>query len=604
MTITRSFAILIVLFLLAPLSAVSAEQDGLNVPPARPPNHDITVENRVPVPTRDGVTLYADLYRPKKPGKYPVIVSRTPYSTERSPSAYSAAVFFARRGYAYVFQDVRGRHDSEGKWDAYRDNIDDGYDTIEWAAAQPWSNGKVGMQGGSYLGHVQWHAAKAVPPHLTAIFPNVAATSIYHDSVTVNGGWRLAKNLGWGAVRQESRIMQNTGQHTMEGGPENISYNRTLWHLPFIEIQNILGRDAYFFKNWINHPNYDNYWKELSVEEHYERIPFPAHTFGGWFDILVQGTINGYIGMSTRAKTERARQGSRMIVGAWGHGPSRKHGDLDFGESARVDLKSVELRWFDHWLKGVDTGLLDEPPVSVFVMGRNYWKRADAYPLPQTKYTKLYLDSGGRANSYRGNGKLSWNAPDANSKPDRYRYDPDHPVPSHGGANCCGAPTPAGPRDQRAIEQRNDVLVYTSDFLEEPVEIAGPVKVVLYASSDAPDTDFVAKLVDVYPNGKAYNLCEGLLPARYREGLAEPKYLESGKVYEFTIDLIGTANVFQRGHRIRLDITSSHFPQFARSLNTDEPFGKGKNLRIARQTLHHTRTRPSHVLLPVIPKNM
>jgi putative CocE/NonD family hydrolase len=339
----------------------------------------------------------------------------------------------------------------------------------------------------------------------------------------------------------------------------------------------------------------------LRCSEHYEKIPVPAHTFGGWFDILVQGTINGYIGMSTRGKGETARTGSRMIVGAWGHGPSRKHGDLDFGERANVDRTSVELRWFDHWLKGIDTGMLDEPPVSVFVMGRNQWRQTSAYPLPETKYTKLYLDSGGRANSYRGDGRLRWDPPSDRSPADQYRYNPNHPVPSHGGSNCCGAPTPAGPRDQRPIEKRNDVLVYTSDILGQPVEIAGPVKVVLYASSDAPDTDFVAKLVDVYPDGKAYNLCEGLLPARYREGLSAPRYLESGKVYEFTIDLIGTANVFQPGHRIRLDIAGSHFPQFARSLNTDEPFGKGTKIRVAEQSVHHTGVRPSHVLLPVIP---
>ena len=593
-------------FLVLTLAGVATAQ--IDFPPSRPPSHDIVVGNKVAVPMRDGTVLYADVYRPKNEGKYPVLVSRTPYSTERSPSAYNAAVFFARRGYAYVFQDVRGRHQSEGKWDAYRDNIDDGYDTIEWAAKQPWSNGKVGMQGGSYLGHVQWHAAKAVPPHLVTIFPNVAASSIYHDSVTVNGGWRLAKNLGWGAVRQESRMMQNTGPHTMQGGPDNVSYDRALWHLPILDIQHQLGRDAYFFKNWIEHPNYDDYWRVLSVEEHYEKIPIPVHTFGGWFDILVQGTINGYIGMSTRGKTPVARDKSRIIVGAWGHGPSRKHGDLDFGEHANVDRASVELRWFDYWLKGIDSGITDDPPVSVFVMGRNEWKQADAYPLPGTKYTKLYLDSRGKANSYRGNGKLRWDLASDESgpdryRPDRYRYSPLHPVPSLGGANCCGAPTPAGPRDQRPVERRNDVLVYTSDYLKQPVEVVGPVKVVLYASSDALDTDFVAKLVDVYPDGKAYNLCEGLLPARYREGLEAPKLLEPGQVYEFTIEMIGTANVFLPGHRIRVDITSSHFPQFARNLNTGQPFGVTDKVKIATQTIHHTKAQPSHVLLPVIPRN-
>ena len=571
--------------------------------PARPPNHDITVENRVPAAMRDGTILYADVYRPAGKSRHPVLISRTPYSTERYASSYTAAVFFARRGYVYVFQDVRGRHESEGIWDPARYEFDDGYDTIEWAAKQPWSNGKVGMQGGSYLGSDQWQAAILQPPHLTAIFPDVAATSWYHHAFTLNGGFRLSLAFGWGPVRQESHVMQNTGQHTFEGGPENISYDKVIWHLPLIEMPKLVGRDAKFYRDWIEHPDYDDYWKGVSVEEHFEKVEVPAYNTGGWFDILLQGTLNGYTGPSKRAKTETARKGTRLLVGAWGHGPSRKHGDLDFGPTAYVDENSVQLRWYDYWLQGIDNGLADEPPVTLFQMGRNRWRYHDDFPLPNTQYKKLYFHSGGKANSYRGDGALSRDEPGAAEPPDRYRYDPDHPVPSHGGANCCGTPTPIGPVDQRRVEKRNDVLVYTSEFLEEEIDVTGPVKVVLYGSSDAVDTDWVAKLVDVYPDGKAYNIAEGILRARHREGQDKPKLMEPGTIYRFEIDLLATSNAFLPGHRIRVDVTSSHFPQFNRHTNTGEPFGKGDKVKIATQTIQHTKARPSHVFLPVIPSH-
>ena len=570
-------------------------------PESYPPTNDIVMENLVPVPMRDGVKLYADIYRPAKPGKYPVLVSRTPYSTERYPAAYSDAVFFARRGYAFVYQDVRGRHESEGKWEPFRDDIEDGYDTIEWAARQPWSNGKVGMQGGSYLGHVQWRAAMASPPHLVTIVPKVAATSLYHDWVTLNGGWRLSFNFGWGPVRQESRVMQNTGPHTMGGGPEGISYDRVLWHLPLMGMQELVGRNAQFYRDWIQHPDYDEYWKKLNAEEVFDQIGIPVFTIGGWFDIFSQGTLRGYAGMSQKGKTDEARRRSHMLIGPWGHGSSQKTGEIDFGPHAHVDTDAVELRWFDYWLKGIDNGLDREPPVALYVMGANVWRQEKEYPLARAQTRRLYLASGGKANSLHGDGRLSWEAPSGDSPPDRYRYDPDNPVPSLGGNNCCGTPTPAGPMDQRPIEQRPDVLVYTSDFLTEPVEVTGPVKVLLHATSDVPDTDFVAKLVDVFPDGRAINVAEGIVRARYRESLSAPKPLEAGKVYQFTIDLVGTSNMFLRGHRIRLDITSSHFPQFDRNPNTGEPFGTGAKVRVANQTVHHSRQHPSHIELPAVP---
>jgi hypothetical protein len=366
-------------------------------------------------------------------------------------------------------------------------------------------------------------------------------------------------------------------------------------------MQRPVGRNAQFYRDWIRHPDYDDYWKKLNVEEVFDQIGIPVHTMGGWFDIFSQGTLRGYAGMSREGKTETARSNSRLLIGPWGHGSSRKTGEIDFGPHAHVDTNAVTLRWFDHRLKGLDNGLDDEPPVTLFVMGVNLWRQENEYPLARARYRKLYLSSGGNANSRHGDGRLSWDAPGGDSEPDHYRYDPNDPVPSVGGNNCCGTPTPTGPRDQSEIEDRKDVLVYTSGVLTEPVEVTGPVKLVVHASSDAPDTDFVAKLVDVFPDGRAINVAEGILRARYRESLSAPKLLEPGKVYEMTIDLVGTSNAFLPGHRIRVDIAGSHFPQFDRNPNTGESFGTSAKVRVANQTLHHSRDYPSHIVLPVIP---
>jgi putative CocE/NonD family hydrolase len=566
-----------------------------------PPTNDVRVDHHVGIPMRDGVTLYADVYRPARDGKYPVLVQRTPYSTQRFPAAYEEPVFFASRGYVFVFQDVRGRHESEGKWEPFRNDIEDGHDTIEWAAAQSWSNGKVGMQGHSYGGHVQWRAAMSHPPHLVTIFPIVASTSLYHNWVTLNGAWRLSFNFGWGADRQESRIMQNTGIHAMKNGPPAQRYDSVLSHLPLITMPELLGRHAQFYSDWIHHPDYDDYWKALNVEEVFDQIDIPVHTHGGWFDIFTEGTQGGYIGVSHHGKTPQVRRQSRMMIGPWEHGVSQKTGDLDFGAAARMEREVVELPWFDYWLKGAANGLDADPPVTLFVMGANVWRQENEYPLTRTQYRNLYLSSGGHANTAGGDGRLSWQIPAAGSAEDRYDYDPRDPVPSTGGNNCCGTPTVSGPRDQKSIEKRGDVLVYTSEAVDEPLEVTGPVKVVLYASSDALDTDFVAKLIDVFPDGRAINLCEGVLRARYRESLSRPKPLEPGKVYPFEIRLTGTSNVFLKGHRLRVDVTSSHFPEFDRNPNTGEPFGVSTAMKTAHQTVYHSAPRPSHIVLPVIP---
>jgi putative CocE/NonD family hydrolase len=329
-------------------------------------------------------------------------------------------------------------------------------------------------------------------------------------------------------------------------------------------------------------------------------VKVPVHTSGGWFDIFVNGTINGFTGMRKNGGTEKARRESKMLIGAWGHGPSQKFGDVDFGPTANRDLFQRELRWYDHYLKGEDNGVDREPPVEIFYMGVNKWKHADDWPVPGTKFTPYYLSSSGKANSATGKGALVVTQP-SGSGTDKYQYDPNNPVPTVGGNNCCGTPTLAGPKDQRPIESRSDVLVYTSEALQSPVAIAGPVKMKLFAATDGRDTDWMVKLVDVHPNGFAMNIAEGILRTRFRNGLEKMDLLQPNQVYEYEVDMAGTANVFQPGHRIRIDITSSNFPQFDRNPNTGENLGATNRVRTAAQVVHHGGQRASHIVLPVVP---
>lgn len=559
----------------------------------------IRIERYLGTPMRDGVKLFGDLYRPRRDGKFPVLIVRTPYGVQRD-GMHETFIKFAQNGYAVFAQDVRGRYESEGKWDPFRYEGNDGYDTVEWAAKQPWSNGKVALQGGSYLGHVQWRAATQAPPSLTTFFPAVASTSIYRNWLTHGGAFRLSFNYGWGVVRMPNRIMLPQYWHTEKWAPEELKYARILKHLPLGDIDLESGHyKVQHFRDWLNHEGYDKYWQSISDEELFEKVKVPAHTSGGWFDIFLNGTINGFTGMRRNGGTEKARRESKMIIGAWGHGASRKFGDVDFGPDANRDMFERQLRWYDHYLRNVDNGIDREPPVEIFYMGVNKWKHEQDWPVPGTRYTQWYLSGTGKANSSKGSGVLSSTKP-AGAGSDQYRYDPDQPVPTLGGNNCCGTPTEAGPKDQRPVEAREDVLVYTSEILSTPLAIAGPMRMKLFAATDGRDTDWMIKLVDVYPDGFAMNIAEGILRARFRKGLDQMEFLQPGQVYEFDIDMAGTANVFQKGHRIRVDITSSNFPQFDRNPNTGERLGASARVRVASQKVHHGATQASHIVLPVV----
>lgn len=585
------FSALAVLALLVP--TVHSETN------VRPVTHQIKLDSNVPVPMRDGTTLYADVYHPVGEGRYPVLITRTPYGKQRD-GIHANLLDFARRGYAVVAQDVRGRFESEGKWDPFRFEAKDGHDTVEWAAKQPWSNGKVGMFGGSYLGNVQWQAAVEAPPSLAAIFPVVASTSLYHNTWYHGGAFKLGLTVGWGVVRNPRRVMYPMTLQIDPITPDEWKYETALWGLPLRTLdQAVIGQTVPHFRDWVQHNTYDDYWQSISVEERFEKIKVPAHVHGGWFDLLLGGTLNGYTGMRKHGGTPEARKGTRMTVGPWGHGPSRKFGDVDFGPDANRVVFERNLQWFDHYLKGMPTGIASEPPVEIFYMGVNRWVKHDDWPIPGAKYMPFYIASGGQANSARGNGTLVPTKP-TGAESDAFVYDPAKPVPTLGGNDCCGAPIPAGPVDQRTIEARHDVLVYTSAILDKPLAIAGPVKMQLYAATDVPDTDFTVKLVDLHPNGFAMNIAEGILRARFRDGAGRAPALKPGEVTKFEIDMRGTANVFQPGHRIRIDITSSNFPQYDRNPNTGDPQGVNDKMRIAHQKILHSAQYQSHIVLPVV----
>ena len=562
--------------------------------------HDIKILRHQAVPMSDGINLYADVYLPKEEGKYPTIVVRTPYGVQRD-GMHETMTKFAQHGYAVVLQDVRGRYESEGKWEPFRDEADDGFQTIEWAASQSFSNGKVGTQGGSYLGHNQWAAASKKPPHLVAAFPGVASTNIYANWLTMGGAFRLSFNYGWGVVRMPHRIMLPQYWHSADYTTENLKYENILMHLPLMDGDLQSGNEVVqHYRDWLTHESYDHYWKSISDEERFDQVMVPTHTYGGWFDIFVQGTVNGYVGMRNHGGTPAARSQARMIIGPWGHGASKSFGGIEFGDHAFIDMFERQLEFYDYHLKSIQNGVGTEKPVKIFYMGVNQWQGEDDWPIPGTQNTQIFLSGNGPANSVRGNGRLSFSKP-AVEKNDRYRYDPLSPVPTTGGNNCCGTPTPAGPRDQRPLETREDILVYTSDFLTDSITIAGQVVMKLFAATDGPDTDWMIKLIDVYPDGYAMPVSEGILRARFREGLDQIKLLTPNQTYEYDITMTPTANVFLPGHRIRVDITSSNFPQFDRNPNTGAPLGTDAKTRVAEQTIFHGGMKASNIILPVVP---
>ena len=575
----------------------------------------ITAQFNVPAQMRDGVTLFADVYRPAGDGRYPIVLQRTPYDKSAPDSRFGSldVIRAASEGYAVVIQDVRGRYTSQGEFYPFLNEVNDGYDSVEWAAAQPWSSGKVGMFGGSYVGATQWLAALSRPPHLSAIVPAITSHDYYEGWTYQGGAFQLNFALSWALGLALFNIENLRGQlGDLDADERRLSealdrVGETAGFLPLGDVPAFEREGlAPYYRDWVAHTENDDYWRRWNIEDHHASLDVPAYHLGGWYDIFLGGTLRNYTGMRAHSSTETARAGQKLLVGPWFHSsnPPAKTGAIDFGlgaAGAAIDYQARKLRWFDYWLKGIDNGLAEEPRVDLFVMGINQWRTEQEWPLARTRYVDYYLHSAGRAQSLVGDGQLDLSPPGAEPA-DHFLYDPRDPVPTRGGSLCChDAQIEFGAFDQSEVERRADVLVYTTEPVEEPVEVTGPVSVTLWAVSSAVDTDFTAKLVDVSPCGPAINLTDGIIRARYRNSTAVAELITPGEPYEYRIDLWATSNVFLPGHRIRLEISSSNFPRFDRNPNNASSPSDGTMLEPAMQTILHDERYPSHVTLPVIP---
>jgi uncharacterized protein len=562
---------------------------------------EVTFERNVAVKMRDGVTLFADVYRPKTDGRFPVLLQRTPYNKD---GGVEIGLEGAARGYVVIIQDVRGRYTSEGEWYPFKHESDDGYDTVEWAAALPYSNGQVGMFGGSYVGATQMLTAIAHPPHLAGICPVVTASN-YHDGWAYQGGaFEQWFNESWTSGLAQDTLHRTVGSvaNAMDGTWKLPLQSYPLFSLsvPSDTLTSTASLAPYFL-DWLTHSNYDDYWKRWSIEDHYADITVPVLTVAAWYDIFQGGSLRNYIGLKARGGSKAARSGQHLLVVVGGHaGGGPLIGDVDFGPAAVFKESDVILRWYDYLFKGIQNDFAGKP-VRIFVMGANQWREEDDWPLARARSTKYFLHSTGKANSLGGDGTLSRAAPRSETA-DRYVYDPANPAPTVGGPLCCDAShLRPGPRDQRAVEGRDDVLVYSTPPLAQDVEVTGPVNVELYAKSSAMDTDFTAKLVDVGPDGFGQNLTEGILRARYRDSQEKPELMNPGQIYKFNIDLWSTSNVFRKGHVLRLEISSSNFPRFDRNLNTGEEAAAAQRFISATNVVYHDADHPSVLVVPVVP---
>lgn len=570
------------------------------------PKYEVEIDHAVMVPMRDGIKLATDIYRPKGMEKAPVILVRTPYKKEMSELQ---ARFYARRGYAYAVQDCRGRFGSEGVWEPFIHESKDGYDSIEWLAKQPFSNGKIGMIGGSYVGWVQWWAASEHPPHLVTMIPNVSPPDPFHNVPYEYGAFFLWGSIWWADILESQATADISGVALSKIGEKK--YLKLLRDLPVIELDKaVLGKENPYWRKWIQHPTDDSYWQPADFLDHLKDVNIPVFHQSGWFDGDSIGTKLNYLRMESYKHSDQ-----KLTIGPWGHTDTagRMIGDHDFTETAIIDLQRDYLRWFDHWLKGVDNGIEKDPLVSLFVMGSNKWLHGQTYPLEITRPQKLYLASAGKANTAKGDGKLTFDAPEANAPPDHYTYDPGDPTPEprfyEESEENQKKVRSAGERraeaeayHQKVTEERKDILVYMTEPLTKPLTFAGPVSAVISASSSAKDTDWFVSLSEVDNGGKIFPLAQGKIRARFRKSMKNPEMLKPNEIYEYTIDLWHTGITIPAGSRLRIEVASAAFPLFSRNLNTGGQNEIETKFIAAQQTIYHDKNHPSYILLPVIPE--
>ena len=565
---------------------------------------EVKIDRDVAMQMRDGTKLYADIYSPQKEGTYPVLIMRGPYDKEGSETiSYMHPEWYARKGYIIVTQDTRGKFKSEGNFEPYHHEINDGLDTIEFVKKLSNSNGKIGMYGFSYVGQTQLQPAAESPEGLTAIAPALTNDGYYENWSYVNGALHLAFLLSWSLSISPDQAARKGKPEALRKILKDFSHVCEEYdHLPLTDHPMIDPDITPFFYEWLKHPTFDEYWKKWDLKRRYDRIQVPALHIGGWYDVFIEGTLRNFQALR---KLEDETKPQKLVVGPWYHMPwANTFGEINFGEDGRNFIDDLQLRWYDYWLKGEENGILQEAPIHIFVMGENKWRSEQEWPLARTQYTPFYIHSCGKANSLSGDGRLDQLQPKSELA-DIYMYNPFEPVPSIGGHSCCHAGlAPMGPKDQRPVEIRNDVLVYSTDVLQEEIEVTGPVEAVIYASSSAEDTDFTVKLVDVYPDGRAINLLEGIQRASFRDSNENPTPIIPGEIYQYRFHVGSTSNLFKKGHQIRIEISSSNFPMFDRNLNVFkiDKNGTYADIRNATQKIFHDDQHPTRIILPVIPR--
>lgn len=551
--------------------------------------YTVVEELDVKIPMRDGIRLSTNIYRPSEPGKYPVLLCRSPYGNGGAGGNRN----MVEKGYAVVVQDTRGRYESEGVFNPSFNEAADGLDTQGWIVKQPWCNGKIGTYGGSYVGMTQWMPALQGAPNLVSMFPVVPFTEIYTVAFQ-NGALRMSMFSTWYSqmVAPYNLKSEEFEAHDLKAA------NR---FLPLLDQDTKIGWRTPFWRDMVGHPENDAYWAPIQFEGRYKNVRAASYTVIGWYDLFTGQNLKNFEEMTKPSIAPAIRSKQKMIVGPWGHGTwgSSKIGELDFGNDSKLDEGELMLRWFDATLKGVDNGILSEPPVRIFVMGENVWRNENEWPLKRTVYTKYYLHSGGHANTKSGDGVLSVNAP-SDEPSDHFVYDPDNPVPSSVDTTTFND-FRNYPVDYSRTEDRDDILVFSTPPLESDLEVTGPLELILHAASSAVNTDFTGKLVDVHPDGKAIYIRDGIIRASFRNGPRNTSNIQPGKIYEYHIDLWATSNVFKKGHRIRVEISSSNFPRFDRNLNTGGNFATETKWVKAEQTIYHSGKYPSCMVLPVIP---
>jgi putative CocE/NonD family hydrolase len=551
------------------------------------PIYDLEYRYHVMTPMRDGVKLSSDIYIPKGKGPFPVILTRTPYGNN-DPMRAERLVYFAKRGFVTVFQDCRGRFDSDGDWEPFRTEREDGYDTLDWISKQDFCNGNIGVTGRSYEGYCSWIVAPDHHPALKAIIPIVPLPDPVINVPYQNGAlfWNM---IVWGLM-VHARTNQNTGL---------INWPPLYNHVPLRTLDKACGFDSQTWQNWCDHPTFDAWWKKVCYMHQWDKVDIPVMHICGWYDDDGISTYKNFPGMRKNAPNQDTKDKQMLVIGCWPHktNASSVVGEIDFGGGAVIDLNGIMFRFFAKHITGEDHYAKPEPRCRIFIMGKNKWYGFDDLPVPGAKTTKFYLHSYGNANSLFGDGILSTDAPTAKENPDNYIYDPDNPVPYvtdpvalQLGEAC----------DQQSIERRPDVLVYTSEPFHEDIIICGRIFAELYISTDAKGTDFTGKLVDVYPNGRAIQVCDGIQRAEFRNSLEKPEWLEKGKIYKVTIDMWATGLCFLKGHSIRLEIASSAVPKFTRHLNTDTNQMDETNPIKANQVVYHDREHQSALIADLV----